>query len=994
MKHDFLLEKPFQNEIFRYLISHGYQVNRKEDYNYDYALDTSKLFAFIKDSQKEEWEKFSEYYGEEAEKVFLKKLNDKINARRLVKNRYTGGLLNALKNPIDDIRTGASIRIAYLSQSSNEKFSTVDELYDKNILSVSYEFEYEDITKTKKEQSNRVDLAIFLNGIPIIMIELKKNTAGQTARFQGTNQYKYSRDPENLIFRYNKRSLVYFALDEYEAYVTTELNKKDSFFLPFNMGREDGSSGNPVAPQGKHQTYYVWEHVLDKKMLLKILDEFIFEEVNAETKKPQIIFPRFHQLDAVVECEKDFDNNGIGGRYIIWHSAGSGKTNTIALLAFRLLAKPQINTVIIISDRTVIDGQLRDKLIAVDNGETRVKWAESDSSELLRYINSGNMIVGTTLQKFPFILEHLVNRKAKGYAIIIDEAHSSTAGMTMSKVSETFTGKTLKEAIELDEKADIQEDEQEIIIKQANKIKLTNQVSYYAFTATPKKETQELFGTRNQRGKECFHKYTMRQAIEEGFILNPLQCYKNMRMHYDIDKKKDSDEEYDSQKSKRKIFHYISSDDGVIRQKSQEILNDFCSIRIHWLEGKSKGMIVTPSRLHALKYKVIIDKLIKEQSLPIKTAVAFTGKVKHEGMLLSENDMNSQFKEKDIKQLIKNNPDVRLIIVADKLQTGFDEPLLCCMYVDKRFNSAVKAVQTLSRINRSYKGKKTFIMDFVNDSQDIKEYFEYYYNSEIWLPTENETDPDILIKMRDEIFAFGLFDADMVNSYEKYFIDKNITEIERLVSNCKYEYSKLDKERKKYFYKLGTKFIRLHYYIGMLIERWDEKMQALADFLTTLCKVLYEEEFGQVINPSEFIDLSSARLKVKEEEHEIPLDTTEVKLPKETEEVIIKEKKYALLDEIIETLNALLSEEEAEDFYDMADNVMHDNDIINKVKANDFKAASAVVEDKLTEFILNKLEDSENGENEFYTKLFNRQDLMTLLAKNIINQLQGVKYAG
>lgn len=243
MNHNFLLEKPFQNEIFRYLINHGYEVNKKEDYNYDYALDTSKLFAFIRDSQKEEWERFTDYYGDEAEAVFLKKLNDKINTRKLIKNRYTGGLLNTLKTPVEDMRTGTSIMVAYLSPGNNDKMKQATELYEKNILSVSYEFEYEDITKIKKEQSNRVDLAIFLNGIPIMMIELKKQTAGQTARFQGTNQYKYTRDPDNLVFGYNKRALAYFSIDESEAYVTTELSKKNSFFLPFNMGGIDGEIG-------------------------------------------------------------------------------------------------------------------------------------------------------------------------------------------------------------------------------------------------------------------------------------------------------------------------------------------------------------------------------------------------------------------------------------------------------------------------------------------------------------------------------------------------------------------------------------------------------------------------------------------------------------------------------------------------------------------------------------------------------------------------------
>ncbi len=993
MKTDFLLEKPFQNEIYKYLLGTGYELNKKEDYNFEYALDTSKLFAFIADSQKDEWAKFVDYYGDDAEEVFLKKLNDKINSRKLIKNRYTGGLLNTLKTPIEDMRTGASIMVAYLSPSNSDKMMNADELYAKNILSISYEFEYEDVSKINKDRSNRVDLALFLNGIPIVMIELKKQTAGQSARFQGTNQYKNSRDPKNLVFAYNKRSLVYIALDEYEAYVTTELDKKDSFFLPFNQGGEDGSAGNPPAIEGQHKTNYIWEEVLKRDMLLKIIRELAFEEVNRKSGKASIVFPRYHQLDAIVKCEKDFDDNGVGGRYIIWHSAGSGKTNTLALLAFRLLSKQEINTVIIISDRTVVDGQLRDKLIAVDNGETRVKWAENDSSELLRYINSGNMIVGTTLQKFPFILEQLAQKKAKGYAIIIDEAHSSTAGMTMSKVSETFTGKTLKYAIESDDKSEVLEDTDTVLMGQSNKIKATSKVSYYAFTATPKKETQELFGTRNPRGKECFHIYSMRQAVEEGFILNPLMCYKNKRMFYEIDKQKDSSNEYDIKKSKKKICNYISSDDSVITKKCIDILDDFSGIRINWLDGKAKGMIVTPSRLHAVKYKVIIDRLIAERNLNIKTMVAFTGKVDYEGMLLSESDLNKNYSEKDIRKLIENNPEVKLIIVADKLQTGFDEPLLCCMYVDKRFNSAVKAVQTLSRINRGYINKKTFVLDFVNKSKDIKAYFEYYYNSEIWLPEENETNPDELIKRQEEIFAYELFSAANVAEYGEYVRSKNATEIEKIISDSKNEYLKLDDDKRKYFFKLCTRFIRLYYYVGMLIERWDEKMLQLSDFLTTLCKVLYEKEFGLVVNPEEYIDLSSARLVLKEDEHEIILQKKEIILPADTDIIVVKDNKYAFLDEIIQTLNAVLSDDERDDACSMIDAIVSDVAIINKVKVNGLKATGAV-DDKLTDFVLRKLETSTNGESDFYTKLFNNQDMMEQVISNVIEQIQRMNYVG
>ncbi|MCL2591776.1 MAG: DEAD/DEAH box helicase family protein [Defluviitaleaceae bacterium] len=995
-KYAFLKEKPFQNEIFLYLVEKlGYQINKKEDYNYTYAIDTGKLFSFIRDTQSEEWDKFSDYYGDKAEEIFLQKLNEKIDKRKLIKGRYTGGLLNVLQGTIEDIRTGASIRIAYLSPSE-AGFENINELYAKNILSVSYEFEYESSEQLKskgKNQSNRVDLAIFINGIPVIMIETKKLLAGQSARFNGTEQYKNNRDPNELVFSFNKRVVAYFAVDEYEAYVTTQLDKRDSFFLPFNMGNEAGGSGNPQALEDKRATYYLWEQILQRDMILKIMREFVFEDIDKDNGKPFIIFPRFHQVDAVLECERDFAEKGVGGRYIIWHSAGSGKTITIALLAFRLLAKKDINTVIIISDRTVIDGQLRDQLIAVDNGDSRVKWAEGNSAELSRYINSGNMIVGTTLQKFPFILDQLASRKSKGYAIIIDEAHSSTSGMTMSRVSETFTGKSLKEAIKLEDKADEAEDGQTLILKQADKIRATSKVSYYAFTATPKKETQELFGTRNQRGKECFHKYTMKQAIEEDFILNPLACYKNMKAFYDIEKKKDSSEEYDEQRSKRKIFHHISSDDEVITLKSQEMLSDFCGLRMGWLGGQSKAMVVTPSRLHAVKYKFILDKLIRESGYKIKTVVAFTGKVKYGDNLYSESELNAGYKDKDIRKLIKNNPEVRIIIVADKLQTGFDEPLLCCMYVDKKFNSAVKAVQTLSRVNRAKKGKKTFVLDFVNDADDIKAYFEKYYDSDIFLPTMSETDPEAINRMKDEIFAYGLFEAQSVIDFDSYVKKENSAAIEKMGDAIKHEASKLDKDKRKYFYKLCTRFVKLYYYVGILLERWDEKNQLLVDFLReVVIKVLYEQEMANVINPSEFVSLAAVRLKLMQDEQEIPLESIVVEYGKDKEEITLTDKKYSFLDKIIEDLNATLSEPEKQDAYTMVDRVMVDEEVVRKVKNNTGKTTHDFVRNRVQDFILEKIIAAANGERDFYVKLANKGELLAIIAANIIAQLQGQKY--
>lgn len=370
-----------------------------------------------------------------------------------------------------------------------------------------------------KPEPYRVDLALFLNGIPLVMIELKKQTAGQRAVFEGTKQFQTTRNPDELIFSFNRRTLIYFTLDEFAAFLTTRLDRKETKFLPFNRGSEDEGAGNPVVP-GKHSTCYVWEDILQRDMLLRIIREFMFID-----DEGAMIFPRWHQLRAVLRCEKDVKENGIGGRYLIWHSAGSGKTKTIAWLAKRLINNPAINTVIVISDRTVIDGQLGAELMNVDGKKGVAQHIDTTSKDLLKKLNDGGYIIVTTLQKFRPILNEIKRNEERNYAIIIDEAHSSTAGKSMSKASETLTGKSLKESVELDDIYDDLEDGQNQLIRDGVAIRSTRNVSYFAFTATPKKETMELFGTRTEIGKTYFDKYSMKQAIEERFILNPLLCY-------------------------------------------------------------------------------------------------------------------------------------------------------------------------------------------------------------------------------------------------------------------------------------------------------------------------------------------------------------------------------------------------------------------------------------------------------------------------------------
>ena len=548
-----LKENPFRDEIYDYFLTHGFVESKKADYDYKHALDTAKLFEFLEKSQPEEVEKYKGTYGAAWQDNFVSLLCKKIEDR---------GLITSLNEWVEDYASGAKFNLAYF-KTKNESMAENLALYEKNMFSVRREFSFED-----KPEPYRVDLALFLNGIPIIMIELKKQTAGQKAAFEGTKQFRTTRNPDELIFSFNRRTLAYFTLDEMVAFVTTRLDRKETKFLPYNRGSEDEGAGNPIV-EGKHCTHYIWEEILQKDMLMRIIREFMFID-----DEGNMIFPRFHQLRAVLRCEDDVMKNGVGGRYLIWHSAGSGKTKTIAWLAKRLINSPDINTVIVISDRTVIDGQLGVELKNVDGQKGVAKHIDTNSGDLLKKLDDGGYIIVTTLQKFRPILNEIRRFPTRNYAIIIDEAHSSTAGKSMSKASEMLTGMSLKEAAELDSVYDEMEDGQNQLIKASNAIRNTRNVSYFAFTATPKKETMELFGTRTDNGKSYFDKYSMKQAIEERFILNPLLCYTSYLDSYRIEKKKDDDTEYDSAKAQAAILNYVTTSPDVIDTKTQLMLDD------------------------------------------------------------------------------------------------------------------------------------------------------------------------------------------------------------------------------------------------------------------------------------------------------------------------------------------------------------------------------------------------------------------------------------
>lgn len=971
-----LKENPFRDEIFNYFLSHGFVEGKKADYDYKHALDTAKLVQFLEDSQSEELEKFRATYGAGWQARFVDLLCKKIEDR---------GLLTALNEWVEDYASGTKFSLVFF-KASLKSMSENQAQYEKNIFSIRREFSYED-----KSDSFRVDLAIFLNGIPIVMIELKKQTAGQKAGFEGTKQFRTTRNPNELIFSFNRRTLAYFAVDEMAAFVTTRLDKQNTKFLPYNRGGEDEGAGNPIVPD-KHCTHYIWEEILQKDMLLRIIREFMFID-----NEGNMIFPRFHQIRAVLRCEEDVLKNGVGGRYLIWHSAGSGKTKTIAWLAKRLINTTEFNTVIVISDRTVIDGQLGTELKNVDGQKGVAQHIDTNSKDLLKRLDDGGYIIVTTLQKFRPILNGIRQFPTRNYAIIIDEAHSSTAGKSMSKASEMLTGMSLKEAAELDAVYDEMEDGQNQLLKTAGAIRNTRNVSYFAFTATPKKETMELFGTRTEIGKSYFDKYSMRQAIEERFILNPLLCYTSYLDSYRITKKKDDDAEYDSAKAQAAILNYVTTSEEVINTKTQLMLDDFIERRQSWLGGMAKAMIITPSRKHAVCYKLAVDAYLRKRGCTFRACVAFTGTIELDGIKYTEETMNREFVENgasyDIKAIIGNNDDLRIVIVADKLQTGFDENRLCVMYIDKKLGSGVKAVQTISRLNRPAKNKRTFVMDFVNNTEEIKAFFTQYYGGELYLPTENETDPNILYAKRDHILDYcvlTLLDVgdihDLISSEKE-----NSGKLTALLTSIVRNYKVLDEDKRKLFLAELKKFGKLFYYISAVYNTWNAEMEKLAVVFSIVYNILYEPDNTEQIDAAELVELVEFSTKIAQEELTIELQTEDQAFDGISTNVAAADKTYSMIDEIIEKFNLRYADADAI-IRDIVTALSDDEDLHANVRDSSPSAYEAVIGEKVDSTIMdgmyNSMVDGDSERAEFYSELSENKGFKTQIISSVIRKIK------
>jgi type I restriction enzyme R subunit len=735
-------ELTFESAIEASLLEHGgYTKGLSIDFDAQLGFFPSYITDFLKTSQPVAWGKLVNIHKDEVEKKLIQRLVKEIDLR---------GILDVIRKGFTDY--GVKFQMAYFKPESSLNPEAKIQ-YLLNHLSVTRQLYYERVG------NNSIDMVLSLNGLPIATIELKNQFSGQSVD-NAKKQYVYDREPSEPIFQFKKRTLVHFAVDTDECFMTTKLDGKRTRYLPFNLGNNNGA-GNPLNKNG-YRTSYLWEQVWQKESFMDIIGKFLhlsveeFELNGVKKKKEAIIFPRFHQMQVVRKITNDAKASGAGKNYLIQHSAGSGKSNSIAWLSYRLSSLHDadnnriFDSVIVITDRKVLDSQLQNTIYQFEHKDGVVQKIDKNSQQLADALTAGSNIIITTLQKFPFILEKIGELPARKYAVIVDEAHSSQGGEGVKKLKEVLSSKSLEEAEKEEAYTGLEEDAEDEIRKSMLARGKQENLSFFGFTATPKPKTIEVFGTMGVNGKpEPFHLYSMKQAIEEGFILDVLKNYTTYKTYYKLSKEIEDDPKVNKKKAARAIGRFMSLHPHNLAQKTEVMVEHFRQIVSKKIGGKAKAMVVSSSRLHAVRYKEEFDKYITEKGYTdIRTIVAFSGKVIYdmspEGV--TEVELNG-FSEKELPRKFSSD-EYQLLLVADKYQTGFDQPLLHTMYVDKKL-SGVKAVQTLSRLNRMCAGKEdTFVLDFANETDDILNSFQPYY--ELTTIKEN-SDPNHLYDLKAQI---------------------------------------------------------------------------------------------------------------------------------------------------------------------------------------------------------------------------------------------------
>ena len=840
MPDPILNEKQLEEDIETYLTEHGgYEHGDPKRFDRNLALDKQTLLTFIQTTQPKTWEKYTTIYGEKSETQFIRRVTDEISRH---------GLLKILRTEIAD--RGLRFKLIYWKPETSINSETAD-LYQQNILHCTRQLHY------SPSSENSVDIVLFINGIPVISLELKNQFTGQNVT-NAISQYKFDRSGREPIFEFKNRILVHFAVDLYEVWMTTRLAGSRTRFLPFNQGSNGpgvtGGKGNPPSLDGSYPSSYLWKDILQKDTLLELLHKYLHIAKDDKTGRETLIFPRYHQLDVVTKLLKDVRQNGSGKNYLIQHSAGSGKSNSIAWLAHRLMglhddANAKIfQSVIVVTDRKVLDSQLQDTIYQFDHVPGVVKKIDKNSSQLKDALNEGTPIIITTLQKFPVIYEE-IESKNRNFAVIVDEAHSSQTGESAKKLKIALAATDdLEEYAEIENaEEDQREDAEDKLNAELAKHGHHKNLSFFAFTATPKHTTLQIFGQKQpDQSYLPFHIYSMRQAIEEGFILDVLKNYTTYQMYYKIIKNIPDDPELETTAGIHAVKKYESLHPHNLAQKTAIIIEHFRNQTRHQIGGKAKAMLVTSSRLHAVRYLFEFRRYIKDQKYDdIDVLVAFSGKIDNEGESWTEEKINKTkngetIKEKQLPKEFHDN--FNFLIVAEKYQTGFDEPYLQTMFVDKKL-SGIKAVQTLSRLNRTMEGKdETFVLDFVNTAEEIQKSFQTYYET---TRLEEETDPNVLYNLKSDLDAYQVYTYPEIDAFAaKYFASLDRPEKEllgklsALLKPAADRYAAKSEEERDLFKSTLAKYIRIYSFITQIYRMYDKDLEKFYLFAKYLSKVL------------------------------------------------------------------------------------------------------------------------------------------------------------
>ncbi len=981
-------EKRFEQDIEEYLTTKGgYIKGDSKAFDRKLALDVNTFVEFIRTSQPKQWERFQKIYGADSEKQIVD---------RFCREVKMVGLLKVFRQGFTD--RGIKFRAVFFKPETTINPTTMAQ-YNANILHCTRQLHY------SLQNENSIDIVLFINGIPVVSMELKCQFTGQNTD-NAIKQYKFDRATKDALFEFKNRVLVHFAVDISNVYMTTKLEGANTYFLPFNQGSNGagnvGGKGNPINPDG-YDTAYLWEQVLCKDRLLEIIHKYLHFQVERDEKgtikSERMIFPRYHQLDVVTKLLADVKKNGSGRNYLIQHSAGSGKSNSIAWLAHRLSGLHNDNnekifqSVIIVTDRRVLDSQLQNTVYQFDHVEGVVQKIDKNAQQLKEAIEAGTGIIITTLQKFPVIYKE-VNSGNKRFAIIVDEAHSSQTGDAAKKLKRALadTEKALEEIAEFEyEDESKRKDDEDKLLDELAAHGSHDNMSFFAFTATPKDKTLQIFGTRDENGKyHPFHIYSMCQAVEEHFILDVLQNYMTYKMYYKIAKTIPDNPELDTTEGIKAIRNYETLHPHNISQKTAIMLEHFRNITRHKIGGKAKAMIVTPSRLHAVRYVLEFKKQIAEKGYTdLDVLVAFSGEIKDKGETYTEEKIN---KTKDGKAIRENalpetfhTDDFGMLIVAEKYQTGFDEPLLHTMFVDKKL-SGVKAVQTLSRLNRTCRGKQdTFVLDFVNSAEDIQKAFEPYYEETV---LEKETDPNVVYDLKNTLDEYRVYQQIEINSFANvWYSAKNqeyadLGKLKAKIQPALDRFDALEPEKKDMFKSTISRFNRIYSFITQVCRLFDKELHKFSIYAKFLSIMLPRGDSEKVYIDDKVL-LEYYKLE-KDFDGSIKLEPTSEGFTPITGEAGRREKQKDPLTIIIDKIN----EKYGTSFTEM-DKVLlqieNDYAVQDKWKSyaqnNDFKTFMLLFAKDFPEMAAARYEQNED----FFIKMFSDSVMMQQVMESIGN---------